>query len=144
MKTESKISKDQLRKLWVTAREAGLDKTKVYDLVLENTGSESISSLSSSEAKKVIESLNLLRVNLSKRKPKDPLSILQRKLQKRSYEQSEMAKVLCGKINEKGVYTIDLEEFSLRQYRKPFSLLTRGQASGLIQGLKAILEKSHG
>lgn len=142
MKTESKITKDQLRKLWVTAREAGLDKTKVYDLVLESTGSESISSLSSSEAKKVIESLNLLRNRSFKRRPKDPLSILRRKLQKRSYEQSEMAKVLCGRINEKGVYKIDLDEFALRQYRKPFDLLTRGQASGLIQGLRAILDRS--
>lgn len=142
MKTETRITPDQIRKLWATAREAGIDKSGVYDLVLKMTGSGSISSLSSSEAHRVIEFLNLLRVNLLKRKPKDPLSILRRKLQKRSYEQSEMAKVLCEKINEKGVYTIDLDEFALRQYKKPFDLLTRGQASGLIQGLKAILDRS--
>lgn len=143
MKTETRITPDQLRKLWATAREAGIDKSGVYDLVLKMSGSGSISSLSSSEAHRVIESLNDLRTQSFKRKPKDPISVLRRKLQKRTYEQSLMAKGLCEKINEKGVYTIDLEEFALRQYGKPFDLLTRSQASGLIQGLKAILDRSN-
>ncbi|AVQ11678.1 PF06252 family protein [Leptospira santarosai] len=139
MITDSKINSDQLKKLWVTAREAGVSKPKVYEIVLNETGSESISALSALQANTVIGVLEAERQRIFKQKPKDSISILKRKLQKRSYDQLQLAKSLCYKINQKGFYNIDLDTFSKRQYRKSFDLLTRKQAAGLIQGLIAIL-----
>ncbi|MDI7187984.1 hypothetical protein QMM42_17590 [Leptospira santarosai] len=139
MITDSKINSDQLKKLWVTAREAGVSKPKVYEIVLNETGSESISALNKLQANTVIGVLEAERQRILNQKPKDSIAILKRKLQKRSYNQLQLAKNLCNKINQKGIHKIDLEMFSMRQYRKPFDLLTRKQAAGLIQGLIAIL-----
>ncbi|WP_016754604.1 hypothetical protein [Leptospira santarosai] len=139
MITDSKINSDQLKKLWVTAREAGLSKPNVYEIVLNETGSESISALNKLQANTIIRVLEAERQRILNQKPKDSIAILKRKLQKRSYNQLQLAKNLCNKINQKGIYKIDLEMFSMRQYRKPFDLLTRKQAAGLIQGLIVIL-----
>ncbi|QDK23871.1 hypothetical protein [Leptospira weilii] len=141
MFTDKKINSDQLKKLWATAREAGLSKPKVYEIVLNETGSNSISSLNTLQAHAVINILNIARQRVFKQRPKDPLSILKKNLQKRSYDQKQLAKQICEKINRKGVYKLDLDDFSKRQYKKPFDLLTRKQASGLIQGLIAISGK---
>ncbi|WP_061235073.1 hypothetical protein [Leptospira weilii] len=141
MITDNKINSDQLKKLWATAREAGLSKEKVYEIVLNETGSNSISSLNTLQAYAVINILNIARQRVFKQKPKDPILVLKKNLQKRSYDQKQLAKQICEKINKKGSYNIDLEVFSKRQYKKPFDLLTRKQASGLIQGLIAILRK---
>lgn len=141
MIAEPKINSDQMKKLWATAREAGLSKTRVYEIAFDETGSESISALSPKQAHRLINLLELERRKFIKQKPEDPLSFFKRKLRKRSYSQFEMAKGLCDSINEKGIYKVDLNDFSMRQYKKPFDLLTRKQASGLIQGLIAILER---
>ncbi|EKR66355.1 hypothetical protein LEP1GSC036_3917 [Leptospira weilii str. 2006001853] len=141
MFTDKKINSDQLKKLWATAREAGLSKPKVYEIVLNETGSNSISSLNTLQVHAVINILNIARQRAFKQKPKDPISILKKNLQKRSYDQKQLAKQICEKINRKGGYKIDLDDFSKRQYKKPFDLLTRKQASGLIQGLIAISGK---
>ncbi|EMJ66209.1 hypothetical protein [Leptospira sp. P2653] len=141
MFTDKKINSDQLKKLWATAREAGLSKPKVYEIVLNETGSNSISSLNTLQAHAVINILNIARQRVFKQRPKDPLSILKKNLQKRSYDQKQLAKQICEKINRKGGYKLDLDDFSKRQYKKPFDLLTRKQASGLIQGLIAISGK---
>lgn len=138
---DKKINSDQLKKLWATAREAGLSKEKVYKIVLNETGSDSISSLNASQAHAVINLLNVLRQRVFKKRPKDPLSIFKKNLQKRSYDQKQLAIQICEKINRKGIYKLDLDDFSKRQYKKPFDLLTRKQAAGLIQGLIAILGK---
>ncbi|EMO68048.1 hypothetical protein LEP1GSC132_0244 [Leptospira kirschneri str. 200803703] len=138
---EHKINSDQMKKLWATAKEAGFDKPKVYEIVFDATGSKSISALSPNQAHKIINLLEIECRVVSKQKPQDPLSALKRKLQKRSYSQFETARKLCTSINEKGIYKVDLNDFSMRQYKKPFDLLTRKQASGLIQGLIAILGK---
>lgn len=141
MFTDKKINSDQLKKLWATAREAGLSKPKVYEIVLNETGSNSISSLNTLQVHAVINILNIARQRVFKQRPKDPLSILKKNLQKRSYDQKQLAKQICEKINRKGGYKLDLDDFSKRQYKKPFDLLTRKQASGLIQGLIAISGK---
>ncbi|EKP13018.1 DUF1018 domain-containing protein [Leptospira borgpetersenii] len=141
MIAEPKINSDQLKKLWATAREAGISESKVYEIVLGATGSKSISTLNPKQAHKIINLLETECRAVSKQKPQDPLSALKRKLQKRSYSQFETARKLCTSINEKGIYKVDLNDFSMRQYKKPFDLLTRKQASGLIQGLIAILGK---
>ncbi|MDI7202123.1 hypothetical protein [Leptospira santarosai] len=141
MIAESKINSDQIKKLWATAREAGLSKARVYEIAFAETGSESISALNPNQAHRLIKFLELERRKCIKQKPQDPVSVFKRKLQKRSYSQFETAKNLCDSINEKGIYKVDLNGFSMRQYKKPFDLLNRKQASGLIQGLIAILEK---
>ncbi|UOG59018.1 hypothetical protein [Leptospira noguchii] len=141
MIADNKINSDQLKKLWATAREAGLSKVKVYEIVSNETGSDSISSLNTSQAHTIINILNVERQRSFKQKPKDPLSILKKNLQKRSFNQKQTALQICEKINEKGIYSIDLDVFSKRQYKKPFDLLTRKQAAGLIQGLITILGK---
>ncbi|UPY80762.1 hypothetical protein FH581_022015 [Leptospira weilii] len=141
MFTDKKINSDQLKKLWATAREAGIAKPKVYEIVLNETGSESISALNTLQAHAVINILNIARQRVFKQKPKDPILVLKKNLQKRSYDQKQLAKQICEKINRKGGYKLDLDDFSKRQYKKPFDLLTRKQASGLIQGLIAILGK---
>ncbi|EKO53331.1 hypothetical protein [Leptospira kirschneri] len=141
MIAEHKINSDQMKKLWATAKEAGLSESKVYEIVFDATGSKSISALSLKQAHRIINLLEIECRVVSKHKPQDPLSALKRKLQKRSYSQFETARKLCTSINEKGIYKVDLNDFSIRQYRKPFNLLTRKQASGLIQGLIAILRK---
>lgn len=141
MIADKKINSDQLKKLWATAREAGLSKVKVYEIVFDATGSKSISALSPNQAHQLINLLNVERQRSFKQKPKDPLSILKKNLQKRSYNQKQTALQICEKINKKGIYNIDLDTFSKRQYKKPFDLLTRKQAAGLIQGLIAILGK---
>ncbi|EMJ94797.1 hypothetical protein LEP1GSC193_2320 [Leptospira alstonii serovar Pingchang str. 80-412] len=128
-----------MKRLWATAREAGLSKVKVYEIVLNETGSESISALNTLQAHSVINILNAERQRALNQKPKDPILVLKKNLQKRSYEQKQLAKQICEKINNQGIYNIDLDVFSKRQYKKPFDLLTRKQAAGLIQGLKAIL-----
>ncbi|AXR68247.1 hypothetical protein [Leptospira mayottensis] len=141
MIAEPKINSDQMKKLWATAREADLSKSKVYEIVFDATGSKSISALSPKQAYRIINLLETERREIIKQKPQDPLSAFKRKLQKSSYSQFETAKKLCNSINEKGIYKIDLNDFSMRQYKKPFNILTRKQASGLIQGLIAILGK---
>ncbi|ULH30019.1 hypothetical protein [Leptospira weilii] len=141
MFTDKKINSDQLKKLWATAREAGIAKPKVYEIVLNETGSESISALNTLQAHVVINILNIARQRVFKQKPKDPILVLKKNLQKRSYDQKQLAKQICEKINRKGGYKLDLDDFSKRQYKKPFDLLTRKQASGLIQGLIAISGK---
>ncbi|ULH28797.1 hypothetical protein [Leptospira weilii] len=141
MFTDKKINSDQLKKLWATAREAGIAKPKVYEIVLNETGSESISALNTLQAHVVINILNIARQRVFKQKPKDPILVLKKNLQKRSYDQKQLALQICEKINKKGIYNIDLDNFSKRQYKKPFDLLTRKQAAGLIQGLIAILGK---
>ncbi|EMO65307.1 hypothetical protein LEP1GSC132_0044 [Leptospira kirschneri str. 200803703] len=118
-----------------------MSKVKVYEIVLNETGSDSISSLDASQAHTIINILNIERQRTFKQKPKDPILALKKNLQKRSYEQNKLAKQICKKINKKGIYNIDLDAFSKRQYKKPFDLLTRKQAAGLIQGLIAILGK---
>ncbi|EMM99106.1 hypothetical protein LEP1GSC021_4752 [Leptospira noguchii str. 1993005606] len=134
MIADNKINSDQLKKLWATAREAGLSKVKVYEIVSNETGSDSISSLNTSQAHTIINILESERRKTIRQRPRNPLSLFKRKLQKRSYSQFETAKGLCDSINEKGIYKVDLNDFSMRQYKKPFDLLTRKQALGLIQG----------
>lgn len=141
MIADKKINSDQLKKLWATAREAGLSKVKVYEIVLNETGSESISSLNTSQAHTIINILNIERQRVFKQKPNDPILVLKKNLQKRSYDQKQLAKQIFEKINKKGIYNIDLDSFSKRQYKKPFDLLSRKQAASLIQGLIAILGK---
>jgi hypothetical protein len=53
----AKLTKPQLKKIWATARELGMDKDLLYSVVQHLTGSDSISSLTIAEANTVIDFL---------------------------------------------------------------------------------------
>lgn len=52
-----KISNSQLKKIWACARQLGLGETELREIVMTQTGSQSISHLSTGEAHLVIEKL---------------------------------------------------------------------------------------
>lgn len=62
------ITKPQVRKIWATSKELGLDEETVYTIVYRETGCDSISSLTKEQGVDVINAL----VSLKEQKPLRP------------------------------------------------------------------------
>lgn len=126
-----KISTGQIRKIYATASELGIDNDMLHTYVFNATGSEHISTLTVREAAKVIDGLEAHKIQ------KDGNVIKGRANDRQQKYILDLSKKL-GWGNEPW----RLKGF-LRKYAgvEELSWLTPKQASNIIEGLKKILEK---
>lgn len=124
----SKLTAPQLRKIWATAKEMGLDEDLLRAKVKALTGSESISKLTVAQANLVIDSM-------AGKKP-------DRSSNWASKEQLWKINTLAAELgwvdNPKRVAGF------VRKYAKVDNLkwLTRAQAWRIIEGLKKLIERA--
>lgn len=124
----AKINQGQLRKIWATAKEQGMDEDVLRARVLALTGSESISKLTMVQANKVI----------------DDLCSCQQGVNRASKEQiwkiNQLAEQLGWGDNPKRLLGF------VRKYAKVDALqwLTPAQAWRVIEGLKKLVAKKQG
>ena len=125
------ITPAQKRKIWILARQNGMDDELLHLYVSRLTKKSSIRSLTIMEAVSVIDALEG-----KERQPADHMST------KQEYYMKALAKEL-GMIKEDG----SLDEKRLNGFCRgrygvgSYSWLTRTQASRVIEGLKAMVER---
>lgn len=124
----TKITPAQCRKIYVLAKERGIDNDTLHSHIYNLTNRESIKGLSISEAVKVIDSLEGIDTK------------------RMTYKQKEFIFKLCRRlkwVNESGEANIDtLSGFIKNQTGVPnINWLTKKQASKIIEAMKAIAEK---
>lgn len=125
------ISKAQIRKIYATARELGIDDDMLHTYVFNRTGSEHISTLTIKEANSVIDGLEVHRIE----KEGGPAKGMANEKQKR------YIKDLADKLGWKD------EPWRLKGFIRKYAgvedlnWLTLKQASNVIEGLKKIIEK---
>lgn len=126
-----KVSVSQIRKIYATAKELGIDNDMLHTYVFNRTGSESISTLTWGEAYKVIDGLESHRIE------KNGGSVPGRANEKQQKYILDLAKKL-GWHNE---------PWRLKGYIKKFAKvedvtwLTPKQASNIIEGLKKMIQR---
>jgi hypothetical protein len=126
-----KVTSSQIRKIYATARELGIDNDMLHTYVFNRTGSEHISTLTVAEAYKVIDGLESHRIE-------------------------KEDKVIPGRANERQQrYILDLakklgwndEPWRLKGYLRKYAKvedvawLTSRQASNIIEGLKKMIQR---
>lgn len=126
-----KITNGQIRKIYATANELGIDNDMLHTYVFNSTGSEHISTLTIKEANKVIDGLEVHRME----KEGGPVKGMSSPKQQRFIED------LAVKLGWKDE-PWRLKGF-IRKYAKveDAKWLTSKQASNIIEGLKKVLEK---
>lgn len=125
-----KVTGSQIRKIYATAKELGIDNDMLHTYVFNRTGSQHISTLTVAEANKVIDGLEFHRI--------------------------EKEGVIPGRASERQQrYILDLaiklgwqdEPWRLKGYLKKYAKvedvtwLTSRQASNIIEGLKKVIER---
>ncbi|MBE7413636.1 MAG: regulatory protein GemA [Leptospiraceae bacterium] len=129
--TSSKITPAQLRKIWASARDKGIDSDLLHTIVYQKTGKEHISDLHLGEAKRVIDRI-CGRRKQSKFQPSGRVA-------KMSFAQRTYLESLIGEIKKRG-YGYTLEALSTKVVHKAYSQnLTRYEASKIITACKEIL-----
>lgn len=132
----TKISKAQIAKIWVIARELDLSKEVVYDIVFKVTGSESISSLSGKEGIDVIDELARIMKESG---------YTEEKKRRPGMASEKQLKYIADLVHKLGW---ENDPKRLRGYLKKFykvehfKWLTLEDASKAIEGLKAIHKRS--
>lgn len=123
-----KISGAQISKIWATARELGLDEDLLRAKVKAVTGSESISSLTMAQAKKVIDSMV----------GNKPTRAANMATKKQLWLINKLAAELGWADNPKRLAGF------IRKYAKVDNIqwLTRAQAWRIIEGLKKLIERA--
>lgn len=129
------ITPAQKRKIWVLARNSGMDEDLLHSYIEQLTGKESIRELTIMEAVTVIDALE------GKRQAKDSDHMTA----KQEYYLKCLAKE-AGMMDEDG--RLDdkrLDGFCRARYNiMRYSWLTRQQAGKVIEGLKAMIERNGG
>lgn len=130
--TAVKITPAQLRKIWASARDKGIDSDLLHTIVYQESKKEHISDLSLGEAKRVIDRL-CGRRKQQKYKPNGRVA-------KMSYAQKSYIEGLLKLIKQKGLgYTF--ESIADKASHKPVEALTRADASKVITACKDILNR---
>lgn len=128
----SKITKPQMRKLYATAKEKGVNNELLHDMVMSRYKKEHISDLTVKQAASLIDSLETGRtVPLPTGRP------LHLATEKQIYKIHELEKVLNWDVNP-----ARLRGF-LRKYAGNDNVkwLTKEQAWRVIEGLKSIIKQ---
>lgn len=126
MEMNQRITLSQLKKIWVIAKEQGMDEDVLRARVLALTGSESISKLTRAQANKVIDDLSPRHLGVN-RASKEQL-----------WKMNQLAEQLGWGDNPKRLLGF------IRKYARVDSLqwLTTAQAWRVIEGLKKLATKS--
>jgi len=134
---ERKITQKQLRMIWTLARQLGMDDELVHEMVFQVTGKDSLKKLSVPEAVGVIDGLV------------DDGARIRRKRIKRMRVGPNVIELLTGKQIRLIEYLVDqlgwenpnqLTGFNRRVIKKE-RICTKQEASKIIEGLKAILDR---
>lgn len=129
------ITPAQKRKIWLLARENGMDEELLHLYVSQLTGKDSIRKLTIMEAVTVIDALE----GKSGNQPADHMT------KKQEHYLVSLAKELgmtdeAGKLDEKRLDGFCRSRYNVMRY----SWLTKSQASKVIEGLKSMLERKEG
>ncbi len=127
----SKATPAQLRKIYVLARENGMDSDLLHLHVSRIAGKNSLSRISITEAVKVIDSLS------GKKKGRE-----ERITARQEWKIKDLAKAMGWK-NEKGEADEKRLDGFLRERTgvEHYKWLTKNEASGIIEAFKAMLER---
>ncbi|AEG60033.1 phage protein GemA/Gp16 family protein [Desulforamulus ruminis] len=120
----TRITAPQLKKIWATARELGMDEDVLRARVAALTGSESISKLTSQQARNVIDNLA-------------PKAQINRASREQLWKINQLAEQLGWKDNPKRLLGF------VKKYARVDALgwLTRDQAWRVTEGLKKLISK---
>lgn len=131
-----KLTPKQNRYIWFLARDLNIEEDYLRLIVHSVTGTESISSLSRKQAKKIIQKLltMLHKKNGKNKNIKDIRSYNPSGMQKRKVKELVSAILEYQKISA--------ESLSKRMFAKEYNKLTRQQVQSLIEALKAILRRA--
>lgn len=126
------ISKPQNRKIWVMAKELGLDKDLLHEFIANITSKKSISSLTKTEAIKVIDAME--KQIKGKRATPPPNRVSKEQL----WKMNQLARELGWDNNPKRLLGF------VKKYAKVERLewLTPAQAWRVIEGLKKLAAKT--
>ncbi|MFT9496348.1 regulatory protein GemA [Anaerosolibacter sp.] len=127
----AKITNGQMRKMYATAKEIGIDNDLLHNLVFHVSGQEHISALTKREAMDVIDALEEKKTG--------------RKKQRGNNRASEEQKNKIRKLEEALGWKGDPKRLQgfMRKFARVEKLdwLTPNQASNLIESLKKVLER---
>lgn len=139
----SRISKADIKSCWGLAKALGLDESMLYAILFEQTGSDSLSSISARQGKRLVAHLAALleRQERSDRRRDKAAGVETLAHWKRTPEQDALIQDLVMQINASAI-RIDLDRLANRQFRKEYSQLNRRQAQGLIEALKSIRNRA--
>lgn len=131
----SGITPAQKRKIWILAKENGMDDELLHLYVSQLTGKDSIKDLKITEAIKVIDALEGKRTG----QPADHMTKKQENYLISLAKETGMV-TQTGELDEKR-----LDGFCRSRYKvMRYAWLTRSQASRVIEGLKAMIERQGG
>ncbi len=144
--TKEKLTKPQLRHIWALARDLKIADEYLYCIVFSVTGSESISSLTKEQAKKVI--FHLLSQKTKKDKARKGsqkttaknTNIIHLEKYRPTQKQKNYVSSLKRKINQSR-QKVRIEELSQRMFDKTYNQITKQEMIAIIEALKSILSR---
>lgn len=133
------INQQQIKLVWVLARQIGIDEEELHRLILDAFGETSLKSLSSNQAKELIDKLIQSggRVKKKRRRPKDlPANVVELVTRDQMRLVRALEKELGWNDNP------DRLKGFTRRIIKADAVRTKEEGIKVIQGLKGMLKRS--
>ena len=134
------ITSEQLKLLWVLARQLGMDSDSLHEFIFSVTGKDSIRALSVLEAKEVIDTLVLNGAKVTRKKLPRPLppNVIELVTRKQMKYIRDLERKLGWQNNPER-----LKGF-LKKIIKKKRLRTKEDGAKIIQGLKSMASRESG